>query len=336
MSIRRPSGTTYGQKVLFDRLLSSELGNCKYKIEAVFEWKRRDQIMSLSFLNEEKARLAINLNIEKRSPLFSGENGAELEVVYRAYFIANFVHCLEFACDSDGGSYFSGLVTLEAINDMCRNGNAEGFSPISLQKKRTVRAIDIHCASRSLTRMLVEQGGGLSKETRRKWETYIDEFLSYSQLPEAEYRGSTHPVFTAVCEMKRTLRTLSQNPDAQGKYALFGKSGVELRGDMTFDDFLASCEKTKNQFWQGFSMRLGALFSEKVAGCGLFASEDIKKCSAKFRQNSVGYFKKHGQPKCGIIKDNFKAIKKLEKRINSAFIDNEEFASSGAIHCIKQ
>lgn len=113
--MRRFVNTNYGCKLLFNKVLSRDLESYPFKIDAFYESVTQNQIMRIKVSKDQTVHLGINISF-KEETMFSGySDPMVLSIVFRAYFIINYLSCLQAAKEIEPSSYFSGLVALVQI-----------------------------------------------------------------------------------------------------------------------------------------------------------------------------------------------------------------------------
>ena len=331
--MRKISSTVYGRKILFEKILSEQLGSCRYKIEAFYEWKRREQVFSLTFKNEREVCLGINIGFQKDLIFNGSENAAELSVLYRSYFIVNYIRCLEGAKIAAPSAYFAGLVTLEAINTLNSDKKTVSFSPIS-EKLFKIKPIDVHCALGSLNAIIINHTNLLSQELKRRCGAMADELISYTQLPEIEYKGHKKTVYSFSEDLLALKNLAASKPDILKEYPLLSQNGIDSVEDITVSQLIEKSEQNSNLFWAGIAIRLLAFTQKGAADDNLLALFCVKKSVADFWGCSVTYFKEHKNTYNKLLADNMTAIKRIAANMDKVFYKADAF-EYGALHYIQ-
>lgn len=321
--------TSHDRKLLFDKILSTELAVCKYKIKAFYEWKNKAQIFSLRFIDTNTVELGINLNfaIEK---MFLGSNKAmELTIGYRSYFIATYLRCLESATSTVPSTLFQGLVVLEAIENIHGGTTIAPYSPLFSLAALRVKPIDVHCSIRSLSRICVEQTGALSQGVQAKCEDAINWMVSYTRLPEIEYNESNEPEYTVLSDLLRIKKLVTATPALLAQYSLFNQYGILNFDDLTVSDLLAN--EALSEFWVGVLIRVLAFSESKTSALDVTAFPRIRNGMVKFKEDSVACFNECNMSKQELLSTNLLAIKKIAMKIEQTFFENGS-VETGALH----
>ena len=327
----RVTHTSHGQKILFDRILSSDLAVCKYNIKAFYKWESSTQIFSLRFLDERNIEVGINLNID--NGLFrSGSYSTELDICYRSYFIANYLRCLEGAEDTIPSSLFQGLVTLESICDIHTEGKIDIYSPHLATRSPGFKPINVHCAIRALTRLLIEQKNVINPDAQVQCESTINWMLEYTQLPEMMYAKSKKPIYALLNDLLALKKLLDKRPGITNNYSMFTLYGISNIVEQSVDELLG--QSASNRFWNDAIMRIAA-YSDGMRGLiDLATLPGIRESVVEFKEKSLSCYQESHNSKNIVLADNLLAIKKLSKRVEQTF-SLKEPANSGTLHFIQ-
>lgn len=321
--------TSHGRKLLFDRILSAELAVCKYKINAFYEWKNQAQIFSLRFIDADRVKLGINLNLAAED-VFSGSSRAmELTICYRAYYMAAYLRCLENAAETVPHTLFQGLVLLEAIADIHGKETIAAYSPLFDQSASRVKPIDVHSAIRSLSRIRIEQKERLSQGVQANCENAVDWMVNYTRLPEIEYNKPKRPEYTVLSDLLRVKKIVDTAPSLLAQYALFAHYGILRFDDRTIYDLLTN--ESLNEFWAEVLIRVWAFSNNKKYPLDVTVFPQLRKSICKFKEDSVACFQECSTSKQKVLKDNLLAVKKTAMQIEQAFYETGP-VETGALH----
>lgn len=323
--------TSHGQKILFDRILSRDLAVCKYNIKAFYKWERSAKIFSLRFLDEKNIEVGINLNIDKG--LFrAGPYSTELDICYRSYFVANYLRCLESAEDTTPSSLFQGLVVLESICDIHTDGKIDIYSPHLATRSSGLKPINVHCAIRALTRLLIDQKNVITPDVQVQCESTINWMVEYTLLPEVMYAKSRKPVYTLLNDLLVLKKLLDKQPGITNSYSMFTSYGISNIVEQSIDELLG--QTASNRFWNDAIMRIVA-HSDGMRGLiDLATLPGIRKSVVEFKEKSLSCYQESHNSKNIVLADNLLAIKKLSKRVEQTFSLREP-ANSGTLHFIQ-
>ena len=330
--IRKITDTGYGQKLLFNEILSDELGSCRYRIDAFFEWKNKAQILSLKFVDEGSIELGINLGI-KKEPLFADcELATELGILYRAYFISSYIHCLERAAETMPRTFFQGLVVLESIKDIHSSGKVLAHSPLLGYGNRRLRPIDAHCAIHALTRILIGQKSRLTVEAQKRCESAIDRLVHYTRLPEIEYNSRSIAEYAILKDLLWVQEYAAAKPELLARYAIFDRCGILSFEDKTLVQLLAD-DRPENCFWAEAAMRLLAISEEKAAVIDVSLYPHLQSRLKEYHEACVACFSEYSNTD-PLLRDNMAAVKRLSGKLERVFI-NKGNIETGALHFLQ-
>ena len=328
MDILKQKDSAYTRKALFNALLARDLCSSMYRINASYQWKKPSRVFSLS-VKDSTIRLNVNLNCVEEGLLLKGAREHEAVIRFRAYYIANYIHCLEAIYTADPQSFFSGLVNLEAIT--CLNGKKlVSYSPLS-KTPPGLRAIDIYCAIRALTRLIVDCGSRMPDDVNQYCEEQINTFITFSQLPEIQYRRGS-PVYSLPIDLKSLHDAVSSGKAELRKYPMFSENNMVEFEDMPLDRFAEACNALSNPFWAGAAIRLAALSGMKLDESVLTAAGSLHACFADYHASCIRYAREYKRYAGRLIDDNFEAVRMIEKRIENTV---GSVADCGALHYIQ-
>lgn len=327
----RTTHSSHDRKVLFDRILSKDLAVCKYKIKAFYKWENSAQIFSFRFLDEKNIEVGINLNIDK--DLFSSSPySRELDICYRSYFIANYLRCLEGAEDTIPCSLFQGLVVLESVNDIHTQGIIDVYSPLPATKKSRVRPINIHCAIRALTRILIEQKEVVTPHVQIQCERSIDWMVAYTRLPEVMYGKSRKPKYALFNDLVILKKLLDKHQVTTERYPIFASYGILNFDDQTINELLE--RGLSSRFWNDVIIRIIACSGGMRSVIDVTTLPEIRESVLAFWEESLSCYQESRTSKNVILDDNLLAIKKMSKKIGQSF-SLRGTVGSGALHFIQ-
>lgn len=329
MGITNRKNSIYAKKILFNELLTKDLCNSAYLINAEYQWKKPSCVFSFSIKNDS-IQLCINLNCMDDNLFFSDDRGIELVVRYRAYFISNYIRCLEAVWNTNPQSYFNGLVDIEAINAL-HEKKVESYSPLS-KSWIELRPIDIHCAIRALTRLLFECGNWIPCDVKQYCETQIDSFIVYSQLPEIEYHERT-PMYSLQVALKTLHNNLLTGKIRLQQYSIFSDNNMCVFEDMLLDGFIGTCSKSGNPFWAGVAIRLIAFSGIQLDSSFSDSKGFLSNYVMDFQQSCIRYSKEYRGYSSRLTTDNFEAIKRIAQCVERTV--HNTFTNAGALHYIQ-
>ena len=322
---RVPTSRTHIYKCLFDEILTGELFECGFKIDASFESKGSDRIARVKFTTERDIRLTINTNCASEHIFEGAEMSRELGVIYRAYHIANYIRLLERVRVRIPRSYFDSLVTVEAICDeLERMGTL--YSPIGDGRIKNFRPLDEYCAIRALTEILLRHGELIEGKQREACEAKINELIAYTALPEICFENSREPSYTLISDLERLYKITGLREEALSRYKLFTSCGAEKIAQMSLQQISDLGEDGTYDFWQQAVVRLCAISNRY----GIKQNGALINAAAKYRADAVMFMKDCAGSKSEILRSNLAAVKKLSKRTDELFPDIE--SSFGALH----
>lgn len=201
--------TIYRKKMIFNALLSEELGKNDHRIVADFEWVRTRRVFSFQVKDDNSIHIWININCKEQ--LFK-DFGCfyELTIRYRVFFISAYLSCLNTARNCNPKNYFNGLVTLCAVNCLVNRHKTDVFSPLGDNKPPKLEPIDVFCSIQALARLMIECNNMLSEKEINVCRQTLDKYITYSMLPEigwwiAKVTSSLHdllPVSQQSCKTK--------------------------------------------------------------------------------------------------------------------------------------
>ena len=316
--------TSFQKKAVFDSVLSDELKDCKHRIVVRYEWERPDQVLEIFASNNGSIELGINLNTDSNKYFCKLSEGTEFQIIYRAYFISAYIHCLDDAITSVPQTYFSGLVLLCAINDLCSGKRVNAFSPTA-REPHELRPIDIYCSVRALTKLTTDHADKRTEHSREYFKQLIGELLMYSMLPEISYKGG-EIIYSLLQEIGELRENMISHRCVVSDYVLFNKFVSDWFDSFSINDLAAMCEDNQDYFWGNVAIRLSAHLYERVNN----QESLIESCVQNFKEDSVRYFMNTRKTENLLLLDNLIAIKKLSLKIENAF--STVAANSGSIH----
>jgi hypothetical protein len=319
--------TSFQKKAAINSILSSELGGCKHRINARYEWKRPDQVLTVGVSHKNTFEVGINLNIGRQELFGDSNSELMLEITYRAYYISAYIRCLDDATTAIPQSYFSGLVLICAINSVCGGKKVKAFSPI----KRIIhdlRPIDVHCAIHALTRLTIDYAERIPEKTRGVISRIINELLTYSALPEIGYKGD-EPIYSLLQETRCLQENVILHRCFMTDYMFFDKLSTKVFIDLSIEELVCFCENSQNPFWGNFIMRLSAHLGRHIE-TARNQKPFISSCILRFEEDSVRYYRETKQTDNMILTDNLEAIKWLSKMSEQTF--SVVTANCGKIH----
>ena len=319
--------TIYKKKALFNSLLSNELSNCRYRINARYEWKASNQIFSFRVPQSNVIYVRINLNIGMHEIFRDSLDGFRLNLIYRAYYISTYIHCLEAVSDTIPQSYFFGLALLCAINNLSKKKQVTSCSPIE-KKPYDLQPIDIYCAIQGLTRSSSNYSEMFSEISKTKCDCVIENLLTYSMLPEIGYKKGK-PIYSLLWEMKDFQQNVMKKRCSLDDFYFFSANEIHNFDKVYVSDLIEMSAIMKNPFWDGIILRLFAFSGE---------SYDFEKnkdtyfinCIRQFMADSVKYYKVAKETDNLLLLANYTVVKGVSKKIETAF--TSVTAESGMIH----
>lgn len=321
--------SAYKRKLWFNALLEKDLCSSVSMINASYQWKKPSFMFSFSAKNGA-IRLGVNLNCQDDGLLLPDGGGPELAIRFRAYFISNYIHCLEAVRNANPQSFFNGLVHLEAINSLTGK-NVDVYSPLS-KASTAFRPIDAYCAVRAFTRLRLECGSRMPEEVRQYCDAQVNAFIVYSQLPEIEYHDGI-PVYSLQAALKKLHRGLSEGTITPQQYALFSENHMCSFEELPLNRFIEACDASGNSFWAGAALRLAAFSGMRLDASFLQNSPSVCGHAAVFQNACTEYAKEYRGYPTKLITDNFDAIKRLAQRVERTV--SGTLANSGALHFIQ-
>ncbi len=319
--------TSFQKKATFNSILSKELGGCKHKINARYEWKRQDQVLTISVSLKNTFEVGINLNTGRQEHFGDSANAPMLEILYRAYYISAYIRCLDDANSAAPQSYFSGLVLLCAINSLCGGKKVRAFSPIEKQP-HNLRPIDVHCAIRALTRLTIDYTERIPENSRDDINGIINELLTYSMLPEISYNGGK-AIYSLLQEIRELWGNVTLHRCSITDYTFFDEMVTKECLDLSLNELVLICENSQNLFWGNLMIRLSAHLG-KCIDTNKNQEPFITSCIQHFGEDSVRYYRDTEQTENILLSDNLVAIKKLSRMSEQAF--SIVTANCGKIH----
>ncbi len=331
--MRRFANTSYGCKVLFDKFLSKELESCALKIDAFYESAACNQIMSTHISNDQTVHVGINISFKEEPMFFGCYEPNILTIAFRSYFIINYLHCLQAAKETVPYSFFSGLVALDSINDLFSNKRKIVCIPNAFGSNKHLRPIDVHCAIRAMTKLLMDNSLSIVDEALTSCEAYKDILVAYTGVPEIVYLKSKHAQYTVLSEMAAFRSLVLQNSNITRECALFQQVGMKSFNSLNIGTLLSACDVKDNSFWPGMILRMFALAPNGKALNKYMDYSCMKTAYYEFYSNSLEcYILEKRRSK--LLKDNLQAAKHLARGIEQS-TDYNASAIDGMLHYIK-
>ncbi len=327
------ANTNYGRKALFDEILSKNLDIFKYKIDAFYESISNNRIMSIRISEDKTVHLGINVSFKSEEMFSDSADPMGLSLAFRAYFIINYLRCLESADESLPTSYFYGLVILESVNDLLSLKKRFAYVPDSVGVNKNLRPIDVHCAIRAVTRVLADYGPIVSEESSKLCEAYRDTFIYYTGSPETEYVGSKHAKYTVLCEAGALESLIAKHPEVTENFALFSCVGFDSLKDMSVEALLSACDENKNAFWSGFILRMFSISQHGERLKKYLGHPCIKTALEDFRVNSVEYCFQHKEE--SVLSQNNRQAVQMLVRGSEQLSGPDLIPQNGAMHYIR-
>lgn len=326
-TIQRDCKTSFQKKAVLNSILSNELGGCKHRINARYEWKRPDQVLTIGISLKSTFEVGINLNTGRQEHFGDSDCASMLEIIYRAYYIAAYIRCLDDATTAVPQSYFSGLVLLCAINSLCGGKKVRAFSPTKRQS-HDLRPIDVHCAIRALTRLTIDCTERIQENIRDDINGFIDELLTYSMLPEISYKRD-EALYSILQEIRDLRENVTLRRCSMSDYTFFDELTTKEFTDLSLDELVFICENSQNPFWGNLAMRLFAHLG-KYIGTTKGEESFITSCIQHFGEDSIRYYRDTEQTENLLLIDNLAAIKRLSRMSEQA--SSIVTADCGKIH----
>ncbi len=177
-------------KYLLSNLLSTALQDTTMRIDASFVWEAPARVMRLTVTDEKTVRVRINLNGGETAFFGGGKKGMRMGTFFRAQYMAQYIRCLETARQTVPQTLFDGLVTVDALADVCFHRETIAVSPLAKRAKRGLHPIHMYCAQVALEQMTATCGDDF-KDVKAA-------FAAYMALPETAYDKKGHAVFASV------------------------------------------------------------------------------------------------------------------------------------------
>lgn len=327
--MKRFANTNYGRKLLFNRILSRDLKSCAFKIDAFYESAVHKQIMSIKLSKDQAVHLGINISFKEETIFSECSEPMLLSVAFRAYFIINYLSCLQIARETEPGSYFSGLVALDAICDLYSNDRKISCVPNVVGKNKQLRPIDVHCAIGAITRVLIENELSVDNETVKRCEAYRDILIAYTGTPEITYLKSIQAQYSVLHEIKTLKSLIAQQPNVLRECALFSQVGIISFSELSIGKLLSICDKRENRFWPGLILRMFALASKAKMSEQYAKYDCMKRALFEFYSNSMECYTQ-SKEQCILLKDTLRAVQRLTRGVE-AFV---QYDSGGTIDCM--
>lgn len=331
--MRRFANTNYGCKLLFNKVLSRDLEFYPFKIDAFYESEAQNQIMSIKISKDETVHLGINISF-KEETMFSGySDPMVLSIIFRAYFIINYLSCLQAAKEIEPSSYFSGLVVLDAISDLYSNKRNKLCVPNAIEKNKHLRPIDVHCAIGAITRILMDKELSIADETVKRCEAYRDILITYTGTPEITYMKSEQAQYVVLREIKIMKSLIAQQPRILHECALFHQVDIVSLDEMNIERLLSTCDMHENRFWPGLILRMLALATKTKVSWQYINYACMKEAFFDFSSNSMECYAQ-SKGKSVLLKDTLRAVQCLTRGIEE-FACYDDNAVDSMMHYIR-
>lgn len=327
------TNTSYRRKAFLNTILSRELETCAFSINACYESVSNKQIMSIRVSDNRTICLNININSSEEKIFFGCTNSLEMSLAFRAYFVVNYIRCLETAKSAEPSSFFSGLVILESVGSLLSDKKTVSCVPDIRGENKNLRPIDVYCAIRAMTRVMLTYKSSLSDEAERACETYINTLVAYTGIPETEYRGSKYAEYTVLCETEMLKSFVSKYPDITNEYMLFCRVGFSPSDNYSIDELLSACDNSKDKFWPGMIFRILAITQNTEALKKYLEHPSLKSSCQEFCINSMEYYYE-SQEQSLLLSNNWQAVQQIIKVTNQLEII-DEYHRSGMVHFIQ-
>ena len=269
--------------------------------------------MSIRSCDDKTIELGINIHFYRQRFIENDKNN-DYRLKFRAYYISAFIKSLEKAADTMPLSYFSGLVSLCAINILQCGKTTESYSPIE-GKLRYLRPIDIHCAITALNRLISDNKNQLSDKSIKEIKEYTDKLVLFTLLPEIGY-CKAEPVYSLLTEIKQLYNRLVMQGCPADEYVLFGENIYDYLNE-TIESIISKESIKDNPFIQGAAMRMIAWSGRKNITDQVY--NIFTECYEKYRCDSVKYYKETGNKNDELLRCNLVAVKKLSQKLEQYF-----------------
>ena len=317
--------STFIRKTIIDNMLSRHLHSLALQVKAGYGWLRDGRVLSLRYLGQGQVRLTVNLNFGTSS--FFPKN-QELFLLYRVYFIEQYLRFWAQAATLEPDSYFLGLALLCAGNDMAEGKTAAAYLPGSAEKPGQIRPVDVHCAIGALNRLLYENDDRLTAENAAACEDQLEQLFLYSTLPEAALDRHGRSYYSLPEELKRLSSDTLAFPEELRRCSLLSVLGAEPLRDLTVTAFVEKCEASGNPFWLGAALRILSRCPSRVP-----IKEPLRQAIGDYRFDSINYWRECRNREQGLQAENLKLIQATASALDP-YISPEE-SSAGSIHCIQ-
>lgn len=330
--MKRFANTNYGRKLLFNRILSRDLESYPFKIDAFYESVTQNQIMSIKISKDQTVHLGINISFKEETIFSECSEPMLLSVAFRAYFIINYLSCLQIARETEPGSYFSGLVALDAICDLYSNDRKISCVPNVVGKNKQLRPIDVHCAIGAITRILMDKELSIDGTVKR-CEAYRDILITYTGTPEITYMKSAQAQYAVLREIKIMKSLIAQQPRILHECALFHQVDIVSFDEMNIGRLLSACDMHENRFWPGLILRMLALTTKTKVSWQYINYACMKEAFFDFSSNSMECYAQ-SKGKSVLLKDTLRAVQCLTRGIEE-FACYDDNAVDSMMHYIR-
>lgn len=318
--MKRVIDTVYRRRTVFEEILSAQLGASALRIDAFYESGPREQVMRVCCVDGHTVQVGINLSFKEATTFAGCDDAMGLTTAFRALFIAQYMRCLETAKEVVPSSLFAGWVTLDAIGDVFSGEKRAVYLPDAFGKNKWLRPIDVHCAIRAMTGMMMMYDSVLSDEAKHRAERYMDMLVTYTGMPDVTYEGSAHPCYTVVCEIERLTALIRSQPDVLRECAVFR--------NVQCDDvkrLLDVCGEADDVFLPAVIVRLSAMARAGWTEHPVFAN-----AYATFCESGVAFCSEVRQEST-LLRDTRRAVQRLVSGTEQWKINPR----SGGVHYIR-
>lgn len=310
--MKKLTDTTYSRKIAFNTILSKELQECDFTIDASYESMSRNQVMSTCISGNRTIHLKINISFKAEKAFSDCMNPMEMSIIFRAYFITNYIRCLESAKNAVPTSYFSGLVTLESTGDLLSGKKIVSSVPDIVGENKYLRPIDVNCAIKAMTRVLLTNKTHLPETAEKACQDYIEALIAYTGVPETEYIGSKHAVYTVLHDADLLKSLVREHPEVISEYRLFSNVGFSASDTLSLDELFSACDDSEDKFWSGMIVRMLAITHNDEIFKKHFKHLSFKNSYQDFCTNSIElYYEPYEQ--IPLLKNNRQAVQRLIK-----------------------
>ncbi|MBE6734046.1 MAG: hypothetical protein E7563_01720 [Ruminococcaceae bacterium] len=251
--------STLNRRAFLDAVLSCALSDSRFKICASYNWADPRQIMRVN-IQENTINLAININTraDRKGIFKNNKHRGELQLLFCAYYIINYIHCLESAYTTVPLSYFNGLVVLESVLDLNSQKTILCSSPIAKGKPSALRPLDVYCTIRAINSVLMEKEEILTQEEKTLCEEAVDFLVIYTGVPEVMYAGGKSSRYSLLCDFLQGMALIERNPECISQFPLLLALSSVFSEDGNISEILRECDLRSDRFLAGMFVRLFA------------------------------------------------------------------------------